>query len=208
MKKILYYLLHGKSCVDRVDNILNSWGKNVDVVFYSDYENLNKNVFKVTDKSGYWDLEEKHINGFKFLKNNLKEYEWYFFCDDDTFVNVKKMDDFLKTANEDIVYGYLINCWPVLPLLHYPSGGGGVLIHRNILNKIIDGLMVKGTKFADVTLGLNLYEQGIKVSNCEFLHSEKPQHYGIEYQQVREHITFHHIKDFDEMLNLHNLCDN
>jgi hypothetical protein len=207
-KKILYYLLHGKSCNDRVDNVLNTWGKDVDVIFYSDYEDLNKKVYKVTDKPGYWDLEEKHINGFKFLKNNFLDYEWYFFCDDDTFVNTEKMNEFLKTAKEDIVYGYLINCWPNMPFLYYPSGGAGVLIHKSVLNKLIDKLTIKGTKFADVTLGLNLIDENIRISNCEFLHSEKPNHYGITDENIKKHITFHHIKSLNEMQDFYNLCKN
>jgi hypothetical protein len=207
MKKILYFLLHGEVCINRVDNVLNTWGQNVDIVFYSDYENINKKVYKVTDKKGYWDLEEKHVNGFKFLKNNFTDYDWYFFCDDDTFVNTKKMNEFLQICDENTVYGYLLSGWPVMTSLHYPSGGGGVLIHKTILEKIIDKIRVRNTGFADITLGLTLFDENIKTVNCEFLHSEHPNHFGISYENIKEHITFHHIPTYEEMKKLNDMCN-
>ena len=206
MNKILYCLLHGKSCIDRADNVLRTWGQDVDVVFYSDYDNLEKKVYKVTDKKGYWDLEEKHINGFKFINDSFGDYEWYFFCDDDTFVNTEKMNEFLEVTQEDVVYGCLINCWKNMPSLYYPSGGAGVLIHKSVLNKLVNKLDVKETKFADVTLGLNLIDENIKVSNCEFFHSEKSEHYGISIENIKEHIKFHHIKTFEQMDTLYKMC--
>jgi hypothetical protein len=208
-KKILYCLLHGESCMDRVENVFKTWGQNVDIIFYSDYDNLEKKVYKVTDKKGYLDLEEKHINGLKFINSNFVDYKWYFFCDDDTFVNTKKMNEFLEIAQEDIVYGYLINCWRTIPSLYFPSGGAGVLISKKNLKKVSNNIVGKGTKFAaDVTLGLNLIDENIKVSNCEYFHSEKSEHYGISVENIKEHITFHHIKNLNEMQTYYNLCKN
>lgn len=205
-KKILYFLLHGEACKHRVRNILETWGKESDVIFYSDYEDLDKKVYKVTDKKGYWDLEEKHVKGIKFLENNFQNYDWYFLCDDDTFVNTKKMNEFIQTCDENTVYGYLLHGWPVMPSLYYPSGGGGVLIHKSKLEKIIKTISVRNTQYADITLGLNLHDQSINTVNCEFLHSEHPSHFGIGYENVKEHISFHHIESLGEMKKLHELC--
>jgi hypothetical protein len=205
-KKILYSILHGKSCVERVDNVIGTWGQDVDIVFYSDYDNLEKKVYKVTDKKGYWDLEEKHINGFKFINDKFGDYEWYFFCDDDTFVNTTEVYNFLNFCNEDIVYGYLINCWSKNTSLFYHSGGAGVLISKKIMNKISEEIDVKGTKFADVTLGLFLYENNIKTENNNLFKSETPEHYKISKNEIKKYITFHHIKTFEQMDSLYKIC--
>lgn len=207
MSKILYYLLHGGACNGRVNNVVDTWGRNENVVFYSDYEDVDRNIYKVSDGTDYWDLEEKHVKGIKFLKNNFQNYDWYFLCDDDTFVNTKKMNEFIQTCDEDTIYGFLINTWPNDPSLYYPSGGGGTLIHNKILHQLIDKIEMKGTRFADVTLGLNLLHENFKVSNCEYFHSEHPNHYGISYENVKDHITFHHIPSFDEMKKLNDLCN-
>ena len=58
-----------KNMLDRQKNVLNTWGKNQDLFFYSDDEGKDEMTIKVTDKSDYWSLEEKHINIFKHLKS-------------------------------------------------------------------------------------------------------------------------------------------
>jgi hypothetical protein len=203
MKKILYCLLNGQLKNDRIKNVINTWGKDVDLIFYSDFEDLENNVYKVIDKQGYWDLEEKHINGIKFVGSNFKDYEWYFFGDDDTFVNTKKMNDFLNSCNEDVVYGLLINCYPKNESLFYHSGGAGVLIHKKNLDIISQNIELKNTKFADVTLGMCLHENKINVDTDIRFKSEPPKFYKFNSDEIKNYITFHHINSFEEMMELY-----
>ena len=206
MKKITYFIMTTKNMLDRQKNVLNTWGKNQDLFFYSDDEGKDEMTIKVTDKSDYWSLEEKHINIFKHLKTNFLDREWFFFCDDDTFVNTKKLEEYLESCDKESAYGCLINCWPKMKDLFYHSGGGGVLLHRESLNVLCEKIHHKNTMFADVTLGLNLIECGIKMKTDEMFHSEPPSEYKIETGQIKNNITFHHIKNFNEMIELNNLC--
>ena len=72
MKKILYVILHGSINKERFYNIKETWGSNVDTLFYSDYEELDKNIIKVSNRNDYHSNEEKHINVLKFVNNNIQ----------------------------------------------------------------------------------------------------------------------------------------
>ena len=44
MKKILYLLLHTQKHGDRYNNCVNTWLQGQDYLFYSDHEELEKNI--------------------------------------------------------------------------------------------------------------------------------------------------------------------
>ena len=76
MKKIIYFLLTTQKYTDRQENILNSWGNNVDLFFYSEHEDPTRKVLKVCNENN---VEIKQISIFKFIKENFyNNYEWYF----------------------------------------------------------------------------------------------------------------------------------
>ena len=98
MKKILYVILHGEVYKERYHNIKDTWGKDKDLLFYGDYEDIDKGIIKVSENKSYRSNEEKHINVLKYFNENSNyNYEWFFFCDDDTFVNVNKLEELLPT---------------------------------------------------------------------------------------------------------------
>ena len=65
MINILYCVLHGSVHPDRYNNVINSWGKDQNLLFYSDTEDPDKNIVKVTDRTDYHSNEEKNVNVFK-----------------------------------------------------------------------------------------------------------------------------------------------
>lgn len=159
MKKILYVILHGESNKQRYFNVKDTWGANSDLLFYGDYNDKLEDVIKVSDDKSYNSNEEKHVNVFKYLSQNPEyNYEWFFFCDDDTFVNVNKLENLLYSFNINSVHGQLImtNIVDGYDNLEYLSGGAGYLIHHNLLNKISNKIKIINTGYADVTLGVCL----------------------------------------------------
>lgn len=205
MKKILFVILHGEVYKDRYHSIKNTWGKHVDTLFYSDYENLEQNIVKVSDNKTYSSNEEKHINVIKNLENFVNnDYEWFFFCDDDTFVNVSMLEKKLNDFDPNYVHGSVINCWPSDRLLSYCSGGAGYLIHNTLLSKIKLNLKNYNTGYSDVSLGLSLRENGVKVLNHELFNSQAPSFYGFGVDSIKKLITFHYIKSEQDMLKLLN----
>jgi hypothetical protein len=203
MKKILYVLLHGSMNPDRYFNVKKTWGKDVNCLFYSDHEDTEKNIIKVSDRKDYHSNEDKHINVLHYVSNNVKDYEWFFFCDDDTFVNTKKLENFVDLLDKDSVHGSVLNgTWSVDKSLNYCSGGAGYLIHTELLHKITRHLKILNTGYSDVTLGLLLRELGIKSIDYNFFNSQPPSFYNIPVDDTSNYITFHYIKTINDMNNL------
>lgn len=203
MKKILYVILHGIVNKNRYNNVMNTWGRDKDVLFYADYDDDDKNVIKMSENTSYSSNEEKHINVIKFLnENNKYDYEWFFFCDDDTFVNTKKLEDSLDTFDPNFVNGSVINSWASDFSLSYCSGGAGMLINFNLLKKINLNIKNYNTSFADVSIGLSIREGNIKCANSSLFNSQPPEFYNIQINDIKNYISFHYIKTEDKMKNI------
>jgi hypothetical protein len=208
MKKILYVILHGSMNPERYFNVKETWGKDVDCLFYSDHEDAEKNIIKVSDRKDYWSNEPKHINSIIYVGNNINNYEWFFFCDDDTFVNTEKLNSLLDTFDKNKVHGEILRTnnyrgVPIPPpILEYCSGGAGYLIHSNNLKLISKEIKILNTGYSDVTLGLFLRELKIPVSNLELFRSQPPNFYNYTTEEIKNYITFHYIKSKEEMNKL------
>jgi hypothetical protein len=200
MKKILYVILHGKIYSERYYSIKNTWGNNNDLLFYGDYENKDNGIIKVSNDFTYHSNEEKHINVLRYLnKNPDYDYEWFFFCDDDTFVNTNKLDEELLNFDSNYVHGSVIKCWGADPTLSYCSGGAGYLINYKLLEKIIIGLRNHKTGYSDVSLGISLRDMNIKNINSSLFNSQPPSNYNYDINDIKNYISFHYIKTKDEM---------
>jgi hypothetical protein len=194
MKKILYTILHTCTRPERYDGIVNSWGKDVDFLFYSDCDNEDKKIVKVSDNSSYSSNEPKHINVIKYLVENNYQYEWFFFCDDDTFVNTKNLENNLDLFDKDKINGSVLkHTWPQDRSLVYCSGGAGYLIHKTLL-PIISKTIKLGSGYSDVSLGICAKELNIELINHDGFKSQPPDFYKVEKTLIKDIYTFHYIK--------------
>lgn len=91
MKDIQFVILTCDKYIEtRVNTIKNTWGKDNDIVFLTD-SNLNINNFIGYDTPKNYDgIYFKYLNFFKNYDFTKKNY--YFFTDDDTFVNLKNLE--------------------------------------------------------------------------------------------------------------------
>lgn len=202
--KILYLILHTKKHQDRYDNVVNTWAKNVDFLFYSDHDDDNKQIIKVTDRNDYHSNEVKFYSVVKNFPEKYLNYDWYFFCDNDTFVNTKLFEDNLNKFNSSKVYGQKIYTWTQDPTLGYYSGGAGYLISNRILRFLKTNIKNYNTGFSDVTLGLNIKEHEIENEDSDFFKSQPPEYYNIKIEDTKNYISFHYIKTFNKMNELLN----
>jgi hypothetical protein len=206
MKKILYVILHTCTRPDRHDGVVNSWGKDVDYIFYADCDNEEKKIIKVSDDSTYSSNEPKHINVIKYLIENNYQYEWFFFCDDDTFVNTKNLEHDFSIFEKDKVNGSILKgTWSKDTTLNYCSGGAGYLIHKSLLEIISKNIKSGDSGYSDVTLGLCLREMGIENKNFDEFHSQAPKYYKMENSKIKDVFTFHYVQSnemetFDKLL--------
>jgi hypothetical protein len=219
MKRVLYVILHTQHQPDRFDWIAKTWAKDVDHIFISDHEDLENNIIKVSNSSDYESCEEKQINSINLLSSKELEFDFYFFCSNDNFVNTKKMDEFIQYCETDCVWGELDNAWPPEPSLYFTLGGSGVLVSKEIMKKI-NGTMQWANKShpsafpSDVSLCINFRDKGIEMRNSELLHHQLFEHWfnkhhgneEMDYSKIKEHISFHYINNFETMNLYYESC--
>lgn len=205
MKKIIFFLMTTKKYHDRQDNILSSWGKDKDLYFYSEHSDEKRKTLKVCDENN---VEVKQIYVFNTIKEKFQNTsEWYFFGDDDTFVNVNlllsEIDGFDKTKihGQDLGHGDS-RCWGEL---HYPSGGAGFLIHNSIIHNFFDS-KIFDVNIGDVSFGLNMKDKNIEIEHNDRFLSQHPSFYSIS--EINKYFTFHYIKSSADFKFMTELCDN
>jgi len=206
--KLLYCVVHTELHKHREKNILSTWGKDKDIVFYGDYELPNNpTLLKVSSRSDYASGEEKQINAIPKLTITHNQYDWYYFCDNDTFVNTKLLEKFYLSCDQDKVYGELGNEWPQDRSLFYFMGGAGFLMSNKTLNFLSDKIFHNPVMWGDVSIGINFRHFNIEtVDRKDIFHSQSPQFYNIPYSDIKNHISFHYIKDANTMQALLEHC--
>jgi hypothetical protein len=202
MKNILYCIIHTQHQNNRIKNITNTWGKNNSVIFYSDHDDSSNNCYKVCERSDYSSGQLKQINVFNLLLNQFNNYEWYFFCDNDTFVNTTNLDNYIINAERNHIHGEIINTWPQDTTLYYPSGGAGYLMHNSILQNMMN-ISYNNTQYGDVSIGINFRNKKIPLKHNNLFKGQLPEFYGLTYDRISEYMTFHYVTSYDTMEKLY-----
>lgn len=202
--KILALILHGQKSSQRFENISKTWGQEIDFLFYSDHNSFK--TIKVTDRNDYASAELKQINIINDLPKEYLDYDWYLFCDDDTFINTKLLLFTIDSFNPEEVTGQLIQCWQPDQTLCYLSGGAGFLMSNKILKSIKGRIPNYNSGYSDVTMGLFYRENNIKIKHSELFMSQNPEFYNVSDNNISKFISFHYIKDYETMRKMHEIC--
>ena len=205
MNNILYCILHTKKQEDRYLNIVKTWASDIDYLFYSDHEDITKNIVKMSDRCDYTSAEEKQVNIIHYLINNSNyhKYDWYFFCDNDSYINTKNVNKLLPNLDKNSICGLKANSWPIDPTMFYCGGGAGFIIHRNLLHTLSKFIKVYNSGYSDVTIGLSARSAGIPIKHYDGFNSFPPSYYNMIKSQIDNQISFHYIKSFSEMNTLY-----
>lgn len=197
----------------RRETVLNTWGKEIDVLFYSDH--LGEKTIKVSDQSDYLSGVEKQVSILSKIKNgeiyynniNALDYQWILFVDDDTFVLTKNLDKFIKSADENVVYGHL---WKTLyadgeyylpkfreagVVMASFSGGAGMLVSVKNIQKIKDFSIPSGIRHGDVAAYIifkknNLLTAGSKYFNPFHFLDKRLRGFNLDLD-----ITYHYMTE-------------
>ena len=199
---ILYCIIHTQHQNNRIKNITNTWGRDKSILFYSDHDDPLNNCYKVCEQSDYSSGQLKQINVFNLLLNQFNNYEWYFFCDNDTFVNTINLENYTINAGKNHIHGEMINTWPQDTTLYYPSGGAGYLMHNSVLQQMIN-LSYNNTQYGDVSIGINFRNKEIPLKHKNLFKGQLPEFYGLTYDKISEYITFHYVSNYDTMEKLY-----
>jgi len=222
--KILFCIKTTKKYQHRINTILDTWLSGIDdFIFYSDHEDTEKNVILSSTDASYFGCLQKTIWTFNNLKNIylsdksvLECYDWICVVDDDTFVNTKKLDEYVEEIVDDSVYGDLITpennpdnpVWKDFVPEHdyvYHSGGGGVLIPSKLLLDI--EFEECGNVWDDVTVGVIFGRNNVPLVDSELFNSQPPDFYGKSDEDVNNVVTYHHISP-DRMKSLYEITKN
>lgn len=203
MNDILFCLDHTQIYRYRYDLVLSTWGQDVPIQFYSDYQ--ADNVIQVSEDTSFHSGEEKHVNFINHLLATELKYNWYFFCDDDTFVNTKLLLSILPKFASDKAYGQIIYCWSEDWDLGYFSGGAGWLINKELLITMKPVINHK-TFHSDVCLGIHMKNLGIPMVHDERFRGQLPEFYSIPESDIIKFITFHNAKMHCDMQRLYAIC--
>lgn len=199
--------MHTQNQSGRYDNVMNTWGGDVDCIFYSDHEDLNKNIIKTSDDSTYKSNEEKFCNVVNLIPEKYQDYDWFLFCDNDTFVNTKLLAKEVVNFDENMVYGQILNTYRSDTSLFYVSGGAGKLVSNKVLQLIKNKVTNKKTTYADVTFGYALRDLNVSIKDHPKFKSQAPEFYGINDIDIPFFITFHYIKTIELMQKLYNITN-
>lgn len=214
-------MLSSKTFLDsRQKYLKETWLSGInDYVFVSDFEN-HDNIC-VTQISDYSSGEIKTINFLKHIVSKCKfaDYDWFFICDDDTFINRKRFFDVYSSLVNDkySVYGKIINkeSDPFNPIwakrddiTSYLSGGAGYFISRHAANKIVNSDLydkVPITGFGDVTIGLLFKNSDLKLCNVPNMFTGNEHQLSLTTYEIKNCITMHHIKTLEHQKKLYDI---
>lgn len=225
MYKLLFAIKTTKKYQHRIDTILDTWLKNIDdYIFYSDHEDPEKNVVLASQDTSYlsgtlsktlWFFNNLNKIFVEDNKTVLEEYDYIFFVDDDTYVNVNNLKQFLNTIDKKSVYGHMFTpqknienpIWNLYKNIlketdSYHSGGAGYIIPTNILKSV--EFVDLGIVFDDAAIGINLIRNGVNLVHDERFNPENPEFYHRDNFDIINKITYHHISP-SKMLELHKI---
>lgn len=119
------------NCAERINSIKETWGKDINnLIFYSDHDDNQNDVIKVSDNQR--DCGLKTQNRLLQILDDKNKYDWYFFVDDDTYVNIKALNTFIEGRDENKIYG----CRCGDDTHPYIQGGAGILIPGKFFEEV------------------------------------------------------------------------
>lgn len=224
MKNIEFIVLTcDKYLNTRVESIKKSWGRDKNIKFLTDTKYDEIHIVGFNTQKNYNGIYDKYLNFFKIY--NFNNYDYYFFVDDDTFVNLSNLEKLeLLPSRDSFCTGRLLCLNPDatdlwgnytgtditlikgeninLPL-YYPSGGSGFIISQKGCNQIKEYLLnsknIPYCKFSDVSLGFWMRNSNVNfIPNDNFwwdTHENLLKNKWEKYTSDDNVITFHYVNE-------------
>jgi len=211
MKDLIFCVITCKKFKARQEALKQTWLRYQNYIFLSDEE--KEDSINITEVEGHASGEIKQLDSFKFIKNKNLDYNWYFFCDDDTFVNVKNVKELIFKLSPFLSYGNVLSferdpnnpCWNKHGRdLKYFSGGSGFLISNLTLNILAGKEMNTQSGYGDLSLGLYMKKFMLGLEDVESFHKDRPEIFNHSLDQMKNSYTYHYIKP-EQMVELYNL---
>lgn len=192
---------------DRHECLVTSWLSGLDYVFYTDRNTGIGNQVEVDPDDTYQSNGKKNLAELLrvYRTGHYKNVDWMLFCDDDTCVNISKLEEMLPTLDQTKMYGSLLKgTWPSDKSLEYLSGGAGYLISSKLIeDKGVPQLdYLKKSYYSDVCVGLWARDNDIEIVNVKGFYSQDPSFYNLKDEDIKRSYTFHYIKTCNSVKDL------
>lgn len=178
-----------------------------------------KDTWPALTENPYEDAPHKLFNAYRRLAES--DYDWLFFCDDDTYVKVHLLEEYVERVIQKVgtshiaVWGMSMRGnYPADRTLDYPSGGAGFLTNRITLATLAPVLssVPRSTpdSWADVMTGAALRTAGIPIIDHRVFYDGTPEEEWAEWQWTRgiekkpPCITYHYMTP-EKMIEFYNM---
>ena len=207
----------------RVKSIQETWGSNQNIKFLTDSKIEDKDIIGFGTPQTYEGIFEKYLLFFKNYNFTKKDY--YFFVDDDTFVNLKNLNKLNLPSKETLFLTGRVLCLNIdgtdlwgnqtgtnislingentsLPL-YYQSGGSGFILTQSscvsIQNYLKSSTNIPYCRFGDVSLGFWARNCGINITPNENFwwdtHEKLLHNNWVPYTTDVNVITYHYVNE-------------
>jgi len=199
---------------NRQKTILDTWLKERNnYIFYTDKNTGVGNQVEVDPDDTYYSNGKKNLAELLrvYRTEHYKNVDWMLFCDDDTYVNLSKLEEMLHTLNQSKMYGSLLKgTWPPDTGLEYLSGGAGYLLSSKLIeDKGVPQLdyLIK-SYYSDVCVGLWARDNDIEMVDVKGFYSQDPSFYNLTDEDIKQSYTFHYIKKHEDVHRLMDIFNN
>lgn len=162
--------------------------------FFASDEDCDSSV-RLSFRSDYRSAEDKQVNALKYISENRRGYDRVFFCDDDTFVNVRNIGD---RVNCGLVLSKesdpLNPLFRKMPDFSYYSGGAGFILDMGTVVSLSRLVPNFKSGFGDVTLGVLMKHLGAEVNNDPLFFKDSPEKFGHDDDTIRRAVSYHYVK--------------
>ena len=160
-------------------HVKNTWGSHCDkLIFLSSEEDPDLGAVDLNIEEGRQNLWGKVKEGFRYCyDHHFQEYDWFVKADDDTFMIIENLRDFLRSyeTNEPVHFGHNFNM-----LGGYFSGGAGYVLSKEALRRLIDVGVRNSSLCAEGTGGDEDVNMGECMRNLNISHGDSRDHLLIK----------------------------
>lgn len=167
-----------------------------------------KDIIQIDFRDNYYNNTIKTMMSFRWLYEHCPTADYYLFTDDDMFISVKNLLDYVHggltdsivSENQDIYAGYVFKSAPQrihsskwrVSLEEYPwnkwppyvTAGAYVVSNKYMKMLYAGSLFVKHFRFDDIYLGIVAKKVGIKPVHCPYFHFYKKSYNLNGYKNV------------------------
>lgn len=223
MDRVMFVILTcRKNYETRMKSVLDSWLSEVppdNFIFLADDDDKNrKMIYDNRIPLGYEFVQMKYYHLFLNIKSivDLSKFDYFFFVDDDTFVNTRNLQkaiDRFESGPTWMGQTITVKGWDTnghrmfgnyedFPPLgfKYPSGGSGFIANKDLVVQISNYLngnnSVPASMWSDMTFGVWAWNSGGAsiIEDNSLFHESKPESLDDDGKTfIRDSLTFHYI---------------